>query len=61
MTVEKLNSVLSVIDVFKLDKAHWSVDLLPKAHPLVAVTSLKQSSKGLLEVVWRQGRRRDSG
>jgi hypothetical protein len=41
MTVEMLDSVLSVIDIFEFDKAHGPIDLLPKAHPLVSVTSLE--------------------
>jgi hypothetical protein len=44
MTVEMLDSILGVIDIFEFDKAHGPIDLLPKAHPLVAVTSLEQSS-----------------
>ena len=44
MTVEMLDSILSVIDILKFDKAHGAIDLLPKAHSLVAVTSLEQSS-----------------
>jgi len=44
MTVEMLYSILGVVDILKFDKAHGPIDLLPKAHPLVAVTSLEQSS-----------------
>jgi hypothetical protein len=53
MTVEMLDGILGVVDILKLDKAHGSVDLLPEAHPLVAVTSLEQSSQRLFEIVWR--------
>ena len=53
MPVEMLDSVLGVIDILKLDKAHGAIDLLPKAHPLVPVACLKQSSKRLFEVVGR--------
>jgi hypothetical protein len=53
MSVEMLDGILGVIDILKFDKAHGSVDLLPKAHPLVAVTSLEQSSQRLFEVIWR--------
>jgi len=44
MTVEMLNGILGIINILKFDKAHGPIDLLPKAHPLVAVTSLEQSS-----------------
>ena len=42
MTIEMLNGILSVVDILKLDKAHGAIDLLPKAHPLVAVACLEQ-------------------
>jgi hypothetical protein len=44
MSIEMLDGILGVVDILKLDKAHGAIDLLPKAHPLVAVTSLEQSS-----------------
>jgi hypothetical protein len=53
MAVEMLDGILGVNDILEFDKAHGSIDLLPKAHPLVAVTSLEQSSQRLFKIVWR--------
>lgn len=59
VAVERLDGIGSKVDILKLDKAHWPVDLLPEAHPLVAWARLEEHAKRLLEEVGRQRWRRD--
>lgn len=47
--------------ILKLHKAHRSVDLLPKTHPLESLTPTEQRSQRFLQEVRRMCRRRYRG